>query len=45
MVFILFTRGCSGVVRDGEGEPDLAAEDGRVVWEGVSSGVEAEGNE
>jgi hypothetical protein len=31
MTFILFTRGCRGVVRDGEGERDLATEDGKVV--------------
>lgn len=35
MVFIPFTRGCSGVVRDREGEPDLEMEDGKVVREGL----------
>ena len=44
MVFILFTRAYRGVVRDGGGEPDLATEDGKVVWEGLSSGVGAEGS-
>ena len=39
MVFILFTRVYSGVLRDTEGEPDLATEDGKVVWEGLSSRV------
>lgn len=32
MVFIPFTRACSGVVRDGEVEPDPATEDGKAVW-------------
>ena len=44
VVFILFTRAYSGVVRDGESEPDSATEDGKVVWEGLSSGVGAEGS-
>jgi hypothetical protein len=35
MVFILVTRSCSGVVRDGEGEPDLATEGGKVVCGGL----------
>ncbi len=35
MGFILFARARSRVVRDGEGEPDPATEDGKVVWEGL----------
>jgi len=50
MVFIPFTRVCSEVGGDGDGEPDLATEDGKAVWEGlcraegISSGVAAEGS-
>jgi hypothetical protein len=42
VVFILFSRAYS--VRDGEGEPDLETEGGKVVWEGLSLGVGAEGS-